>query len=347
MKHTISGAVLGAVLGAGFATSAFAGGLDRSGQDITLLFESGNTFKFSAAYVDPNITSTAGGVLTDAGPGYVQLGFGYKHDLSDSLSLAVIYDQPYGANIRYTDGAFNGVGAEVSSHAVTGLLRYKMGNGFGVHGGLRLQQLTGVVSTPLVAGDPDLDVNSDWAAGGVVGVSWEKPEIAARVALTYSSEVSHTMTGIEFGGTVNFAMVTPQSVNLDFQTGITPTMLVFGSIRWVNWDGFTIDGPGAGTWLSYDDDVITYSLGVGRKFSDNWSAAVTVGYERSTGDPSTPLGPTDGYISLGLGATYTMDNGTKISGGVRHVWLGDTTVSGAPFTDNTAIAVGLSITHTF
>jgi len=317
-------------------STAYAGGLDRSGQDITLLFESGNVVKFSAAYIDPNITSAAGGI-SDAGTAYTQFSLGYKQQLNEKLSFAVIYDQPYGAAISYVDGPVGiaGLTALVTSHAVTGLARYQLGNGFALHAGVRAQQVSADVNAFA------LDVTSDWGFGGVVGVSWEKPEIAARVAITYNSEVSQTFTGSE-----TIPYTTPQSVNLDFQTGIAANTLVFGSIRWVNWNGFNITG--GRTYINYTQDVTTYTIGVGRKFSDTLSGAISIGYEAPSGIPSaTPLAPTDGYISLGIGGTYTLDSGTKITGGLRYVWLGDQNAAGIPFANNYTIAAGISVLHEF
>ena len=102
------------------------------------------------------------------------------------------------------------------------------------------------------------------------------------------------------------------------------------------------------TIVYYDSDRITYTLGLGRKFNDNWSGAVTVSYEPSNGDPTGNLGPNDGYRSIGLGATYT-EGPMKITGGIRYVELGTATTRrvGARFEDNDAIAVGVRIGYSF
>jgi long-subunit fatty acid transport protein len=138
-------------------------------------------------------------------------------------------------------------------------------------------------------------------------------------------------------------VTTPQSLNLEFQTGINPKTLVFGSVRWVDWSSFDLTPatyPG-GSLVDYTDDRITYNLGVGRKLTDTLSAAVTVGYERNLhGDPSV-LAPTDGFFSLGAGLTYTMGN-TKISGGAKYIWIGDSTGAAGAFENNSAIGIGVN-----
>ena len=198
--------------------------------------------------------------------------------------------------------------------------------------------------------------------GYVVGVAWEKPEIAARVALTYNSEINHNLASSEqaSGGTGPsidsdsvFSTTIPQSVNLEFQSGIAKDTLLFGSIRWVDWSAFDLTPAVynglSGSHVDYTDDVVTYNLGLGRKFNENWSGAVTFGYDKSTGTPTGQLGPTDGYKSVGLAATYTRDN-IKVTGGLRYVKIGDATtnpgISGT-FTDNSGVGAGIRIGYSF
>ena len=88
---------------------------------------------------------------------------------------------------------------------------------------------------------------------------------------------------------------------------------------------------------------------MGRKFSDTLSGALSLGYEAAQGGAASNLAPTDGNFSIGLGATYNMDNGIELTGGVRYVMAGDATTEllGADFSDNSAIAVGLKFAYTF
>jgi len=98
------------------------------------------------------------------------------------------------------------------------------------------------------------------------------------------------------------------------------------------------------------DDSVTYTLGVGRRFSDEFSGSISVGYEAPTNEPASNLSPTDGYISVSVGGQYQINETTDISGGIRYVWLGDATTEppvGGTFEDNTAIALGVSIGYSF
>ena len=338
---------------------ANAGGLDRSGQGIGVIFEdtgaTGAYVELSYGSVNADLSGTfAGGQSGDIAPRYGQLGMAFKQQLTEQFSLSMIYDQPFGASVNYSTlgYALTGVNAEVESDGVTVLGRYEINPSFSVHGGLRYVQANGVYD--IVAYESIYDTDGDF--GYVLGGAYEREDIAMRVALTYSSGIDLELDGNFFGNTLTANL--PESVNLDFQTGVAADTLVFGSIRYVAWDGFQLvdsnDPTGDGNILSYDDDVITYNVGVGRRFSDNFSASFGIGYEKSTGELTGQLGPTDGYISYQVGGAYTLDSGIEVSGGIRYVDVGDANtnpVAPAPFgqtyTDNNAIAIGLKVAYAF
>lgn len=341
------------------AGGAFAGGVERSTQSVAILFEEGRYAELTFGYVEPNVSGSLGGGALASGDmlaGYVTYTLGYKQALTENIDVAIILDQPIGANIDYPGtlgpGSYPlaGTTADLSSTALTAVLRYRLPNNFSVIGGLRAQQVEGVVSIPVVGGYT-LDASRDLKFGYVLGVAWERPEIAARVALTYNSAITHELSSTEFGvPTGTFETEVPQSVNLEFQTGIAADTLLFGSIRWVEWSAFEIDPTGyplPEALVSYDSDRITYNLGIGRRFNETWSGAVLVAHEPSNGDITGNLGPTDGFSSLGLAATYTMGN-MKITGGIRYIEIGDaTTPLPAEFEDNDGWGVGLRIGYSF
>ena len=350
---------------------AAAGGLDRSGQPIGVIFEDGDYAELSFGSVSPSITGVANPLLGGAAsgniaPSYTQVGMGFKTQLSDQLSAALIYDQPFGASVAYPTTAYPATGslAEVESDGLTALVRYEINPNLSVHGGLRYVQANGVY-TPFSGGSVAYDstYSEDGGTGYVVGGAYERDDIAMRIALTYSSGIDLMLPGSAGGNTL--AANLPESVNLDFQTGIAADTLLFGSIRYVAWDGFSLDDSNlvdpvnnpTGSILSYDDDVFTYNVGVGRRLNENFAVSFSVGYEASTGEQTGQLGPTDGFISYQIGGAYTMDNGVELSGGIRYVDLGDAETEealAAPgtgytgrFNDNSAVGIGLKIGYTF
>ena len=367
------------------ATTVQAGGLDRSGQGTNILFEEGSVVQFRLGYTSPTVSGTMPNL---AGPnrgqpvssGDIANSFftphlAYKTTLTEKLDFALIYDQPFGADISYapdyplsinirapldrTDVAR----ATADTDALTALLRYKFEGGFSAIGGIRAQRIKANVAVPIVAGYR-LEADQDIGFGYVAGISWERPEIAARVALTYSSKITHNLSQTEslnpLPGTVvpsktDSDIESPQSINLDFQTGVAPRTLLFGSVRWADWpqlvyDPATYRTNAMSSLVSYENDSFTYSLGLGYRFTDEFSGAVTLGYEASTGEPVSNLGPTDGFWSVGLGGTYSLEK-AKITGGMRYTDIGDATAKGAganaraTFSGNTAWSVGIQITY--
>lgn len=341
------------------ATGAHAGGVERSTQSVSILFEKGRYAELSFGRFAPDVSGVSplspGNSSGDMAGDYNSWSLGYKMDMGERMAFAVILDQPIGANVDYPASALyplRGSTATLTSSAITALLKYRFDNNVSVYGGLRYETVHGEVNLPFLS--YTLDTNYDSELGYVVGVAWEKPEIAARVALTYNSAITHNLESVERGvATAGFETEVPQSVNLEFQTGIAKDTLLFGSIRWVDWTAFIIDPPAypapLGNLVDYASDRVTYNLGIGRRFNENWSGAITLGYEKADGERTGNLGPSDGMKSIGLAATYTKDN-MKITGGIRYVEIGDATtkpaVSGV-FTDNSGVGVGIKIGYTF
>ena len=231
----------------------------------------------------------------------------------------------------------------------------------------------------------DAQIKETSGTGWLAGAAYQIPEIALKASVTYRSEIDQDATVTEIGytalGAVNPAMAaivaspdkkltitTPQSVNLDLQSGIMADTVAFANIRWVNWKDFSIrpdkfgqvselataaTGGNGFNLVDYTDDQWSVNAGVGRKVTDKWAGNVSVGWDSGAGNPITTLGPTEGYWNLGLGVQYSPTPATFIAGGVKYFWLGDAdakvssgTVVG-DFQDNNAIAYGLKMGYRF
>lgn len=357
------------------ASPLMAGGIERNAQSVAILFEEGNYAEFSLGRVMPDVTGTdtAGDKISNVADDYMTVGFGFKMDFSDRVSAAFALEQPYGADVYYPtvaeggSGVLGGTSATVNSIFYTGMLRYKMPNNVSVYGGLRGSRADASVtlggSAYSAANGYRVDLDSAWGWGWLAGVAWEKPEIAARVALTYYSPVKHdfgtieSLNGTIFGSRSTTEVKTPRSWNLEFQTGVAPDTLVFGSIRWVKWSEFKVDPkiftPLAGGGLVDLDNSTTFNLGVGRKFNDTWSGAASVTYEKAGDDLVSPLAPTNGKLGLTLAAIYKRDN-MKITTGINYTKVGDSKPeTGTPDTarafmkDNSGVGVGIKVGFTF
>ncbi|MBK4217817.1 outer membrane protein transport protein [Paracoccus caeni] len=346
------------------ASPLLAGGIERAPQSLGVLFEEGNYAELSFGGADPTVEGRDIGSEAIGGPyntgdvaqGYGFVGLAYKHQFNANLSGAFIVEQPFGADIRYRSQPFpptpgteaspmlGGTSAKVDSTTFTALARYKFENNFSLHGGLRASRASGDVTldgcaysnpeTPCIGGVRGYEVNmdTDWGVGYVVGAAYEIPDIAARVSLTYNSSIKHefdtkeSISGNPIGPESTTEVKTPQSLTLEGQTGIAPDTLLFGSIRWVKWSEFKVD-PEMFTGITRGglvdlENTTTYTIGVGRKFTDNWSGSVSFVYEPTGDDLVSPLAPTNGRKGITVAAIYTMDN-IKITTGINYSKLGD------------------------
>lgn len=355
------------------ATAATAGGIERSSQSVGILFEKGNYAELNFGGFSPDVNGSVdkGAVPSqDMTGGFGTYSLGYKRALNDKIDFALVLENAIGANVGYPTGTgypIAGSTAEVENMSLTAMMRYKMPQNFSAIGGVRALRTSGVVSLPAV-GAYSLSSSTETDFGYLVGVAWEKPEIAARVALTYNSKITHDFdadeTSLYTGGTTRdtvFSTTVPESVNLEFQTGVAKDTLVFGSVRWVHWKQFRIapthytsapidGGMGQDPLVAYKSNTTTYSLGVGRKFSDQWSGAVVLGYEGASDERTGQLGPTDGFRSIALAGTYQATENVKVTLGVRYVDIGDATTNSpvnGDFSGNSGWGAGMRVGISF
>lgn len=378
--------------------TAFAGGLDRTGQKIGILFEEGGEtgghLRFDIARSYPDVSGTGAGIagfLPD-GTEYenvaamiTAIGGALKLRLNDTLALALIAEEPYGSDIFYPgDGATSELGGTLAwseTASLTALLRYRVNENWSLHGGLRLQRIEGDIhlsgwayGPPKAFGLPssngyEVALGQDSALGYVLGASYEIPDIALRAALTYNSTITHEMDTVEIGnpnpaldGRSVTEVKTPQSVNLDLQTGISANTLLYGSARWVKWSEFRIDPVGfttpvaeggAGVGLVELGDTVTYTLGLAHRFNDDWSGSVEAFFEPREDGVVTPLFPSVGFRGAGIGLRRELD-AVSVALAARYTQLGDGRVETLPvgtaraeFDQSDMIGLGLRIGYDF
>ena len=200
-------------------------------------------------------------------------------------------------------------------------------------------------------------LDQDWGVGYSIGAAYEIPDIALRLAVTFNSTVEHNSSSIEnsfsapnAAGVTNFE--TPESINVDFQTGLNETTLLIAGYRWSHWGDFDLIPAELGLDLANLEDGHRWNLGLARRFNEELVGLASLTYEKDGGGETvSPLGPTDGIIGLSLGARYTSGN-MNVSGGVSYSALGNANagvgdVAVASFTDNSAIGFGFKLQYNF
>lgn len=272
-----------------------------------------------------------------------------------------------------------GTNVEVRSESLTGLVGMKFGQNkeFQIYGGPVAQRIKADVKLRgdayLTATGYDLNLNPDTDYGWLAGFQYSKPEIGLKAALTYRSEIDHSMdvgeympllalTGDEPKQVNKMKVTTPESVNFDFQTGINPTTLATAKVRWVPWSDFAVTPPLYNeatktrypkglNLIDYDDDQWMVELGLAKRVADNLAVSGTVGWDSGAGNPVTSLGPVEGYYSVGLGAKYNINKNWAVSAGGKYLWLGDADgiiPNGddvSKFDDNNGFALGVRLSY--
>lgn len=369
VRHFISGGVLAAAAVGMLQSPALAGGLERGGYNIDLLFDTSRfTGEATSTFVMPdrkvknvtdvNTTSSAfpfngtgagtgGGNLnglSDSASGsenYWSPRVGVKAGIGDAADCMFDYSEPWGAHKnpgRNWAGANEDIETKVESrnYALTCSYRFDAGPGqlrligggfyqevYGFQERL-VQDFTGVPPAfgGLRSGVGRLDLEGDgW--GWRAGIAYEIPEYAFRASLVYNSEVKLD----DITGTLDLSQVTgaapfdvhgsqamPDVLELKVQSGIAPDWLAFGSVKWTDWSQLqkvpfcTAAVTGACTLnngittldLGYRDGW-TVMGGVGHKFNEQWSGAVSLSWDRGT---SQGFGSQTDTWALGVLGSY-------------------------------------------
>lgn len=365
--------------------SLFAAGLDRSGQSISAFLQPGNYAEAGITVLDAEVKSNELNV-DDMAKSYYFPSAAVKVQATDKISLGLIYDQPYGAEAEYDaasqvfgNGA-QGTSVDVKTESLTALIGYQPNENWNFYAGPVWQTVEANIKLRGAAyggnaklGTYNIEMEREEAYGWLAGVAYSIPEIALKAAITYRSEIEHNTKSNETtllpypslsALTSSVDATTPQSVNLDFQTGIAKDTLAFANVRWVHWSQFAVKPTLLGNvssipaphvrqnLIDYSDDQWSANVGVGHKFNSKWSGSASVGYDSGAGNPITTLGPVEGYWNVGLGGQYSPAENYFIQAGVKYFWLGDATAQtgGNPvgeFEDNHALGYGLKIGYRF
>ncbi|RVT33147.1 transporter [Acinetobacter indicus] len=361
-------------------TPALAAGLDRSGQSIAAFLQPGNYAEAGISVLDPKVQSNQLKVK-DMAEDYYFPSAAIKVQATEHISIGLLYDQPFGAESLYPSNnpvfAANGeeTQVEVETHNLTALIGYQPTENWNFYAGPVWQTVEADVSlrgqayispkdpTKVLSGY-DIKIHEEEAFGWLAGFAYQIPEIALKTSVTYRSEIKHKAKSVETHKLMpmlnvesQLDVITPQSVNIDFQTGVAANTLAFANIRWVHWDQFAVtpkflNAASGNNLIDYSDDQWSATVGVGRKFNNQWSGSASVGYDSGAGNPVTTLGPTEGYWSVGLGGQYSPAENYFIQAGVKYFWLGDAHAQTGgnivgEFTDNYALGYGLKIGYRF
>ncbi|MCQ1853051.1 OmpP1/FadL family transporter [Neorhizobium galegae] len=398
VSKIISRGVFALVAGCTLQSPALAGGIERGGYNIDLLFDpSPVVIESTATFVMPqrklkNVTDTiaADGALNTLGysssaeetEDYWSPRIGAKAGF-EGFDCLVDYSQPYGAHTNPGSrwaGANQNIETKINSDNYALTCSYKFDAGPGdlrVIAGANYLQMDGfkerlVMAPETIAGFGmtgsgvgRLDLEGDgW--GWRAGVAYEIPEYALRASLMYYSQVKlNSVTGevdltnlpaglggfIPGAGTVipvEGSTAMPEAIELKLQSGIAPDWLAFGSVKWTNWSVLQrIPFYNAGgvevtaLELGYRDGW-TVTGGVGHKFNEQWSGAVSLTWDRGT---SQGFGSLTDTWTVGAGVSYSPNKNVELRlAGVLGILTsgssGAVTINGIPAGDEASYRFG-------
>ncbi|GAA5019413.1 hypothetical protein GCM10023206_33510 [Acinetobacter puyangensis] len=352
-------------------SNTYAAALDRSGQSIATFLQAGNYAEIGISIVNPHVSGqlksdfNKGGLTQAANMDTGNVAHGtllpsatLKFQLNEHLSLGLLYDHPFGADASYPIKQYPAytqdqerTATQVSIQSLSSILGYQPDMHWNFYAGPVLQLAEGQNKTRGAGYNwlrYDMKISDTVEAGWLAGFAYTIPEKAIKTSLTYRSEIRHKTDVTEsvsalhpINGVIDFGIDTqqiilrsPQSINLELQTGILPKTIAYANLRWVDWSKFDVSPPklyqstqallGKGIALvAYKDDQFSANFGVGRKINDQWSSSITLGWDSGAGDPITTLGPTKGYWSLGLASKFNPSSKYSIGFGIKYFWLGD------------------------
>jgi long-chain fatty acid transport protein len=372
---------------------AVAGGIEFDRLPMSMMFETGNyaslAYRSTSIDASDNVYSPNGSMYRTT----TTITPSFKYQINDKISVGLTRYQSANVNLSYigkdgpfTTSTFATVGLpttgptaaastlnlpephlDLQAHTTALIAGYNVNESISVVAGLKRNEAKAsgnIIANPY--GEFVAEKGTDNSF--VVGASFAKPKIALRVTAYYESKVdiSHAMsaTGAVAGlnlsaGAETFANTTsslPETLTINFQTGIAADTLLYGSIKRALWtdahifmyDPLTTAGKMAADSVPY---ATTLRLGLGRKLSDEWAVSASINYEKASASTGTSLlSTTDGQTGISLGGKYTNGQMT-VTGGVNYTQLGDKTVTSfagaGNFTNSSSTTIGLKVGYNF
>jgi long-subunit fatty acid transport protein len=367
------------------ATSVNAGGWEASRLDTSFMYQEGNYAEASYASIGYDITSSA---FNGASNSSVKAA---KDQNRAAASFKTSYGGFDIGLTRFNSGTIQmsggagtfGTGgtmvpdADAPLNTMTLMGKYGISDNLDLLFGLNRNVLASSVVTTIMG---RYDIKSSSSTGALAGFAYSKPEIALRVELLVqpkseiTADTAYTASALgkaplleSLGGSVggtgygasdvasfNSTLSRPDTVTLNFQSGVAKDTLVYGSVHKTDWKTAQVTVPTGYVFSAVASDfsnTTAYSIGVARKISDSLALTTSFNKEAGSGNTGTSLFTmSNGNAGVSAGARYTVDNMT-ISGGYNYTKVGDVTITSggntAVYTGNKVSALALKVGFSF
>ena len=312
-----------------------AGGFELQTLDTSAMYETGGYASLSIAQINSDLGGQVGnGPKTKTLRDQSITNFALKSDvgvvgvgLSSYRSGAI---QMSGENDYATTYAPS---ANADLDSMTVIANYSLSDEISILGGFTQNTLKAFTLNTLASGSvgTPYEINSGTSNGYVIGAAYSIPDIALRAELLYQPSSALTTDGTFAGAALTASIKRPETLTLNFQTGIAEGTLLTASVHNAKWSAapVTVDTiVDAADINETFDDSTKYSVGLARKLSNKW--AISTGYSREEGggsEASSLFTLSNGSQAFSLGARYTLSETMNISFGVSHSIFGDVTVN--------------------
>jgi long-chain fatty acid transport protein len=398
MSTIFKSSALAAAIVALSASTVLAGGYSRGSVNVSPLLGDGNTAIGSVTYVAPTRrVSTVNGAPAVFGTanadfaGNYILPSAYGQASFNNATCGVSYSQPYGANSEpgrskidqalqsgtFVAGTTYETSASLLSHEFGLTCSYGFDVGPGklyAIGGAFIQQTsyeqTKGTLVPAFANNVASIKLDDTGYGYRAGIGYAVEEIALKTSLVYRSKVDHRVEGTQIIGIGPAAgryqafanATTPESLKFSFQTGVSKSVLVFGSVEWTRWSrlqqvsvrtpvaipalGIAANAPtpGAPTIDAFFRDGWTISGGAAKRFNEQLAVLGSVTWDRGTGTGRSGFFDT---WTVAAGASYDVNENVSLRAGAAYSFLNAGTFNDGALTigygNDYAIAGNLSL----
>ena len=354
---------LGTAVAVTVANGAVAGGYESNALSTSFMYEEVGEYKgfASVSYGSRSydITGTVYAPTGSAVKDQNSVNISLKYGLTDNFSVGFTNYNQGSIQLDYSQAGSAGAAAlpvvDLTIDARVLLAKYNISENIGFIAGVKQTVVKDATANIFqTAGFPQSTITGGDELGYIYGAVYTNDEIAMRVELSVETSTDFSLATANAGaGSGTTTGSTPDYMNLYLQSGIAEDTLLYGSIRTANWaENQLFVHPHGGNATSSFTDSETFSLGIGRKLSDSFSASVTLsGEPKGSSFSTTPLTITNGYQGITLGGKYTNGN-MSISGGYNYTQLGDVTLTTTglgtgQFTDNTITGFGMRVGFQF
>lgn len=353
---------IGTVAVVGFASPALAGGFESNALSTSFLYEEvGENNGFASVSYGSRSYDITGTVYAPTGSAVKDQNssnMSFKYEVTDSLAVGFSNYNQGSIQLDYSGAGSAGAAAlpvvDLTIDARVLMAKYSLNDNFNFMAGVKQTVVKDATANIFQSGGLPLStITGGSEIGYVYGAAYTNDEIAMRVELTVETSTDFSLATANAGaGNGTTTGSTPDYLNLYVQSGIAKDTLMYGSVRTANWaENQLYVHPHGGNATSSFTDSETYSLGLGRKISDEFSASVTLsGEPAGSSFSTTPLTITNGYMGITLGGKYTNGN-ISVSGGYNYTQVGDVQLTSGlgvgQFKDNTITGFGMRVGFQF